>query len=289
MKNINEIIKIAVKKYLNEEQMLNEYITNNEIYLRDYLSMSEERKMAYLPHEYYYFFQDFIIETDSEFEQPKETVKSDYQDEVDVEVDMFDNELELMTWLENNDKKTYNDFAKYLYDKIMDSTLPINDSEYPAWAYFSDNPELIKNQWLIHFTDNANDIAKEGFKYGIDEMEKLGLTCHLSEFEKKYGGYNFAYTLSDFPKYAKKSSGYKYGKEAVVFNASGIKVWHYGDEEPQVIFYGNTAKNIIPITSGENAEFAIYSKDNKILYENDDLKNVVYWLIKNFNQYRKNF
>lgn len=146
MENINEIIKIAVKKYLNEEQMLNEYITNNEIYLRDYLSMSEERKMAYLPHEYYYFFQDFIIETDSEFEQPKETFKSDYQDEVDVEVDMFDNELELMTWLENNDKKTYNDFAKYLYDKIMDSTLPINDSEYPAWAYFSDNPELIKNQ-----------------------------------------------------------------------------------------------------------------------------------------------
>jgi hypothetical protein len=48
-------------------------------------------------------------------------------------------------------------------------------------------------------------------------------------------------------------------------------------------------KNIIPITSGENTEFAIYSKDNKILYENDDLKNVVYWLIKNFNQYRKNF
>lgn len=120
-------------------------------------------------------------------------------------------------------------------------------------------------------------------------MEKLGLTCHLSEFEKKYGGYNFAYTLSDFPKYAKKSGGYKYGSEAVVFNASGIKVWHYGDEEPQVIFYGNTAKNIIPITSGENTEFAIYSKDNKILYENDDLKNVVYWLIKNFNQYRKNF
>jgi hypothetical protein len=289
MKNINEIIKIAIKKYLNEQQILNEYITNNEIYLRDYLSMSKERKMAYLPHEYYYFFGHFIIETDSEFEQPKEIVKSDYEDEDDVEVDMFDNELELMTWLENNDKKTYNDFAKYLYDKIMDSTLPINDSEYPAWAYFSDNPELIKNQWLIHFTDNANDIAKEGFKYGIDEMEKLGLTCHLSEFEKKYGGYNFAYTLSDFPKYAKKSRGYKYGSEAVVFNASGIKVWHYGDEEPQVIFYGNTAKNIIPITSGENAEFAIYNKNNKILYENDDLKNVVYWLIKNFNQYRKNF
>jgi hypothetical protein len=290
MKYLKEIIKTAVKKYLNEEQILNEYITNNEIYLRDYLSMSKERKMVYLPHEYYYFFQDFIDETGAEFEQPKETVKSDYEDEDDVEVNMFDdNELELMTWLENNDKKTYNDFAKYLYDRIMDSTLPINDSEYPAWAYFSDNPELIKNQWLIHFTDNANDIAKEGFKYGIDEMEKLGLTCHLSDFEKKYGGYNFAYTLSDFPKYAKKSGGYKYGKEAVIFNASGIKVWHYGDEEPQVIFYGNTAKNIIPITSGENSEFAIYSKDNKILYENDDLKNVVYWLIKNFNQYRKNF
>jgi len=292
MKDLKKFIKSVVRESLSEQELLNEYITNNEIYLRDYLSMPESNRKNYLPHDYYYFFDDFLVETDSDFERPKDTRESDYIDEPNEDVDIFDNDLELMTWLENNDRDTYDRFAKYLYDKIDNNTLPINDSEYPAWSYFDDNPMLVKNQWLIHFTDNANDVASDGFKYGVDDMTKLGLTTHLGEFDKKYGGYNFAYLLSDFPKYATgnyRSGKYKYGKEAVVFNASGIKVWHHGDQEPQVIFYGNTAKNIIPITSGENSEFAIYGKNNRILFENDDLEKVVTWLTENYQQYRKNF
>lgn len=284
---LRKIILNVIREYLNEEETLNEYITNDEINLRDYLSMPKSQKISYLPSEYPYFFNDFLDETDYEFNPPKETKLSDYSDEPDEEVDMFDNEYDLVEWLDRNDKKTYNAFAEYLYEKIKNSTLPIPDSEYPAWSYFDDTPKIIKNQWLIHFTNDANDVAIEGFKYGVDDMTKLALTTHLGEFEKKYGGYNFAYLISDFSKYAKKRNGYKYGKEAVVFNASGIKVWHYGDEEPQVIFYGNTAKNIIPITRGENADYAIYGKKDRILYENDDLKKVVYWLTKNYPQYRK--
>jgi hypothetical protein len=204
---------------------------------------------------------------------------------------MFDSEMELVTWLESNNKELYNQFADYLYEKIKNSTLPINDSDYPAWSYFDDSPELIKNQWLIHFTDDADSIVREGFKYGVDDMTKLGLTTHLGEFDKKYGGYNFAYLLSDFPRYGRRSyvhgGGYKYGKEAVVFNASGIKLWHYGDEEPQVIFYGNTAKNIIPITKGENTDWSIRDKNGRILFENDKLERVVDWLVDNYSQYRK--
>jgi hypothetical protein len=253
--------------------------------------MSDEAKKAYLPHEYNYFFDDFLEETDTEFEMPKEMRPSNYADEPEEEVDMFEDNIELITWLENNNKEIYNSFADYLYDKISSNTLPITDSEYPAWTYFG-KPELIKNQWLIHFTDNAQDIARNGFKYGVDDMTKLGLTTHLGEFDKKYGGYNFAYKLSDFSIYGKGNyshgSGYKYGKEAVVFNASGIKVWHYGDEEPQVIFYGKTAKDIIPIIGGENEKWEIYNKDGRILYENDDLKKVVDWLTNNYQQYRKN-
>ena len=72
----------------------------------------------------------------------------------------------------------------------------------------------------------------------------------------------------------------------VLFRASGVKMWHYSDEEPQVIFYGNTAKNIIPITKGENYAYAIKSKD-KILYESDELEKVVDWVVDNYDQYRK--
>lgn len=287
---LNDVIYTEIISFLNEVTRINEYITNDEIYLRDYLSMPKSAKVAYLPHEYSYFFNDFLEETDYDFNYPKETKSSDYLDEPDEEVDMFDENNELITWLEHNDRNTFDAFAEYLYNKINNNTLPIDDSEYPAWSYFDDNPKLVKNQWLIHFTDDAVDIAREGFKFGVDDMTKLGLTTHLGEFDKKYGGYNFAYLIHDFQRYAKGNyyrGKYKYGKEAVVFNASGIKVWHYGDEEPQVIFYGNTARNIIPITSGENYDYAIYGKNGRVLFEHDDLETVVYWLIRNFEQYRK--
>jgi len=274
------------------ESVISEYITRDEIYLRDYLSMSEEQKKEYLPHEYHYFFEDFLVEDDIEFEMPKEKVPSDYQDEPDEEVDMFEDTIELMTWLENNNREVYDAFANYLYRKITNNELPIPESEYPAWSYFDDSPELVKNQWLIHFTGDADGIADSGFQYGVDDMSKLGLTTHLGDFDKKYGGYNFAYLLSDFVRYAKGDysrgrRGYKYGDEAVIFRASGIKVWHHGDQEPQVIFYGNTATNIIPITSGDNSDWSAKDKNERVLFEDDELEKVVNWIVNNYQQYRK--
>lgn len=277
---------MKINEYI--DKLLKEYITNDVISLKNYFSMTKEQKMDYLPHEYYYFFNDFLIEEDIDFERPKDTSTIDVDDEpIEEEYD----DLELIYWVEKNNKQLFNDFGEYLYNKISDNELPIPEEEYPAWAYFDDNPTILKNQWLIHFTNDADGISKEGFKYGVDDMTKLGLTTRLGEFEKKYGGYNFAYTINDFPKYYQrcytKGGGCKYGNEAVVFNASGIKLWHHGDGEPQVIFYGNTARNIIPITSGENNDYAIYSKDGKLLYENDDIIKVVNWLIKNYRQYSK--
>lgn len=290
--DIRKFITTAIYKKLNEQHVLNEFITNDIVYLKDYFMMPKSGKIQYLPHEYYYFFDDFLDETETYFEPPKEKRQSNYADEPEEEVNMFDENIELITWLEKNDEETYNKFAEYLFDKIENHTLPINDAEYPAWSYFEDNPQIIKNQWLIHFTNNADDVAIEGFKYGASDMEKLGLTTQLGEFDKKYGGYNFAYTLNDFQKYGSSSyggwskSGYKYGNEAVVFNASGIKLWHHGDEEPQVIFYGNTAKNIIPIISGEESKFAVYNKNGRLLFENDDLTKVVKWIVNNYHQYK---
>ncbi|MEK6828580.1 MAG: GNAT family N-acetyltransferase [Nanoarchaeota archaeon] len=289
-KKLVDLFKSAEKNELSES-LVKEFLTQDEVALKQYLSMSDDNKKLYLPHEFSYFFNDFLEEEGIEFTMPKHMVPSNYADEPEVEEDMFDSEIELITWLENNNKELYNAFAEYLFKKIKDNTLPIPESEYPAWSYFDNSPELVKNQWLIHFTNNADDIAREGFKFGVDDMTKLGLTTNLGEFDKKYGGYNFAYLLSDFPKYSRRSytqgGGHKYGKEAVVFNASGIKLWHHGDEEPQVIFYGKTASNIIPITRGENAEWAIRGKDGRVLFENDELQRVVQWLVSNYSQYRK--
>jgi hypothetical protein len=284
------LLNTDIYEYLKDTKVLKEYLTRDVVSLKNYFSLPLEIKKSYLPYEYYGYFDDFVIETDYDFVKPTETIKSDYDDE-QYEVDMFDDDYELIDWLERNDKKTFDAFADYLYDKLSTSTLNIPDEEYPAWIYFDDNVQLVKNQWLVHLTDSADAIAREGFKYGVDDMTKLGLTCSLGEFDKKYGGYNFAYTLLDFKKYARRDytqgGGYKYGKEAVVFNASGIKLWHDGDKEYQVIFYGNTARNIIPITSGEKEKYAVYSKSGKVLFENDSLDRVVDWITDNYIQYRK--
>lgn len=275
---INDIRKSINKiRNINEnKELLNEYITKNMVYLRDYFRMSKEAKMEYLPHEYCYFFDDYLEEKHIDFDKP---------DEIGYDI-------ELITWLENNKPEIYNEFAEYLYDKIENFNLNISDSDYPAWSFFDDDPKVVKNQWLIHFTDNAKTISTEGFRYAVDDMTKIGLTTHLSEFDKSDIGYCFAYTLDDFHKYGRaasfSSTEYKYGSEAVIFNASGIEVWHYGDEEPQVIFYSDTAKNIIPITGGEELDYGVYNINNgRLIYESNDMNDIVKWVETNFRQYRK--
>ncbi len=279
----------SIRKFIR--QVLNEYLTRDEVSLKQYFSASDEQKKRYLPHEFPYFFEDFLIEKKVEFEMPRDVVQSNYEDEPEEEVDLFDslNSYELIDWLESNDRELFDKYADYLFSKINDYTLNIPDADYPAWSYFDDSPEIVKNQWLIHFTDDADSIATTGFKYGVDDMSKLGLTTHLGEFEKKYGGYNFAYTLNDFYRYGFRGRGeYKYGKEAVIFKASGIKIFHRTDVEPQVIFYGNTATNIIPIIKGESERWSIRRyRDNRVFFESDDLREIVEWLVKNYDQYRR--
>jgi len=265
------------------KKLLNEYISQDMIYLKDYFNMPEIQKKKYLPHEYPYeinnFLIDFSYDNDFEFTYPK--------DSVDVDGEDTGNELEgyeLVEWIEKNNPKLYNAFADWLYKKINDFSLDIPDFDYPAWAFF-DSPELIKNQWLIHFTNNADNIANNGFVYGVNDINKLGLTTHLGDFEKKYGGYNFAFTINDYRRYYNNKFGY--GKEAVIFKASGIKLYHNSDMQQQVIFYGNTANNIIPITAGENRRFGIFNKKNgRIIYENDNFNKVVDWVINHYIQYK---
>jgi len=112
----------------------------------------------------------------------------------------------------------------------------------PVYEHMSFN-RLVKPTWLVHFTDDPLDIAENGFKYGWDSTEGLGLTTHFTDTARKRGaGYNFAFVLGS--RDARNASsghrvdGPKYGRHAVVFWAGGVEAYHYGDEENQVIFWG---------------------------------------------------
>jgi hypothetical protein len=269
----------------NKATQIKEYINSDMIRIKDYFTMSPDKKMEYLPKEYYYMFNDYISDTDTDFEYPK-----GYNMDNPTDTDEF----ELIKWIGKYNMELYRNFSKYLYDKIQNFTLPINTAYYPTWAFFRSDVKIIKNQWLIHFTNSAKDIENSGFKYGVKDYTMLGLTLLLGDFEKEYGGYNFAFRLESFQHtkrdyYDEYTDEYSYGKEVVIFRASGIEGWHNRDGEYQVLFYGNTAKNIVAVTKGDKKRWGIRGKSGRILFEDDDLDVVVKWFVKNYNQYRKQF
>lgn len=163
----------------------------------------------------------------------------------------------------------------------------------PSW-YWLQEPEIIKNQWLIHGTSQSDAMfmTKQGFIKGMGDMTKLGLTTWFDgrSAEKRAGGYNFAYTIDDFSKYGVKGSGIDdvtYGDGTILmFRASGIRSYHITDHEYQTIFNGKTARDIFPIFE-QFGSLVILSKERKILAKFNDHGSAVNWVVNNYDQYRK--
>jgi len=160
----------------------------------------------------------------------------------------------------------------------------------PSW-YWIKEPELVKNQWLVHGTSeiDAAFMAKQGFIRGVKDWKKLGLTTWFDgkSAEKKLGGYNFAYTVEDFKDYGFGGDGVTYGDGTIlVFRASGIRCWHSTDDEMQTIFNGKTATDIVPIYDTLD-DLIIFSKERKILARFKSHIDAVNWVVNNYDQYRK--
>ena len=67
--------------------------------------------------------------------------------------------------------------------------------ELPSWMTMDFN-RIVKNEWCIHFCYDADSIAREGFKWGTDDMGKLALTG--AGMEKPSEGYNFAFPVGEY-------------------------------------------------------------------------------------------
>lgn len=150
--------------------------------------------------------------------------------------------------------------------------------DLPAWMTM-DFEGVVKNEWCIHFTNDANNIARYGFKYGTEEIERLAYTKRQAKGNK---GYDFAFLVDD-------RLNTNYGNEAVLFRTSGVKVTHYGDQESQVVFWGGYAKDFIPIYKNSyNGEWEICSAmDGRTLYSSEDIDDLITWAMRNHFQYRK--
>lgn len=190
------------------------------------------------------------------------------------------------------------EYEEEISDDYIQYMMQNDPAMAPSTAFYSDATLLKRETWLVHFSDNAWDIANKGFKYGMDQMDRLGLTTYFQDtgFDKGRGGYNFAFEAgsSDADNAASQN---KYGGYAVMFTNAGVQAYHSGDNEDQVMFWGANVdpRSIILISKDEEtgANWCVSEHPSKgrfegdCVYQNEDFNTVTNWVEQNWRQYAK--
>lgn len=192
------------------------------------------------------------------------------------------------------------------------------------------DPEIKKTQWLLHFTafeDDALDICRNGFKYGLDisQKERMAYTNKNLTRDDKHGKMSYAFNAEDVANghFITNTSiprdewafGNMFDQKAweqamhyvVMFKSSGIEAYHGTDRQYQVIFNTDNAKDFVLLKYGmdqnpnpkdtrhmvrgrtNSVKWMVMANDGskRCLYYNSSLSNVVKWVMDNFAQYRK--
>lgn len=130
--------------------------------------------------------------------------------------------------------------------KHLTEVLPNTDHSFDNSSNTFTNPEMIKEQWIIHTTNDADNILNNGFKYGTTDMNKLGTTFRIEKDKKVGTGYTFGYTLEDFKnahiyrdeddedydededyfENDEEIGQYKYGNDIILVKTDGITELH---------------------------------------------------------------
>lgn len=222
-------------------------------------------------------------------------IKKHYMDEF---IDLVTEEDPEISNFEDVDPEIFyklpTNIQKQCADSVIDNLQRNDPTEAPTWVHMelSNQKLLPRNTWLIHFTNYPYDIADQGFTIGIDQMDKLGLTTWTknTSVDKKYGGYNFAFIADS--KEVLRAIG-KYGKHAVLFQNSGVKAYHWGDEEEQVMFYGKDVdpRDIVVLTN-DGGDWQVRGQSKKqrnygIVLYTGELNQCIKWVQQNYPQYRK--
>lgn len=161
----------------------------------------------------------------------------------------------------------------------------------PTTAHMSlERDRLLEREtWLVHFTDQPEEIQWNGFIYGVDQMDRLGLTKWLPDFDKEQGGYNFAFEANSRDASEAASRG-GYGRHAVLFQNSGVRTYHDSDQEYQIIFWGRDVDPGSIVVLRWNREHAVWVVKNPKGGRDPfsgAFDKVVRWVQDHFAQYRR--
>jgi hypothetical protein len=266
-KQLRHITRRVLNEYLDKDYM---------IPLKRYMSYDETDQAYECAHYCPWLFMNFIEKNEdiedainsliADGKVPDDIFQWEYWEAAEKLADFFKSELN--PWCE--------DFIQYCSYH--------GGTEIPLFCV-ADFSKEIHNDWLVHMTSSNNvyGLYKEGFSYGVD-LDQLAYTPARGTTDYKYGaGYNFAFEACD----ADTAENSHYGDAAVLFQASGVEIYHYGDSQHQVIFYGPSARNLIFLyQERESSTWYVNSEiTGNTLVRFDDLQHLVNWCISNFPQY----
>lgn len=152
-------------------------------------------------------------------------------------------------------RKVWAAFADWL-DEINEVAIIRHETpdEAPAWMFLSPNSDAsgdlrsaYQDRLLFHVTDTAvaESIRHEGFIVGCPDINDMALTWQTCVYTGKSTrrhnpdpapGYNYAYSHAGKVKPSDRIGSY--GGSIIMFRASGVDLYHYGDQEDQVGFWG---------------------------------------------------
>ena len=173
-----------------------------------------------------------------------------------------------------NDKKS---FLKYAKKRVKERGKIDPSTEFQFIRY-------VDNEWCVHFTwpQQVMEIAKNGFTRGTPQVTKIP---YGSGSNSKTNGYNYAFLASDVWSHEEDTDFTRFwGDDFVIFKCSGVLGYHRGDKNRQVVFWGKSARNILPVIGCK-----LLSKNGKVLYkfDFDKIGKLLNWLNNNEFQYRK--
>lgn len=219
-----------------------------------YLSMSDEDKAVDFVYDQTWVVKNetTAVEDAIEDADTSQEVVEELQEFADDE-DIFSGDLS---------EEAIRAIAKHLdIDRATEHLAAYEPGDVPTWNVATLDKQDIQNGWLVHASDHASSIERKGFTRGVSDLTKLGLTTHLPEFYKEDVGYDFAFTPNDFSHYGFYAGRPKYGNGLVIFKAPYVLIWHYGDGEPQAIFWGPDATDIHQVFEGDELRYAIETYD----------------------------
>lgn len=249
--------------------------------------LNQYLRKGFSPSDYLYLLEEFIEKTDPEYLDNIQRLIDINKSNLFQQGDLYYGDIDfyLEKWIENATPEQQANFQKWVEEKNLDTSRD-NAPPYESMEYRG----FIKPTWLVHFTDDPDNISTEGFQKGWPDISGLGYTTYYSK-EHREPGYNFAFDAADNRNIRSTARTGKYGKHAVLFWGSGVEAYHYGDEEHQIIVWGPSidTNTIVPIYN--QYDKWVVERTGKYegypMFESEDINDVINWAINNINMIRQ--